>query len=281
MRVRAGPYAQIRQVAPVRQVVVATHPRQRPVGYFVVPIARLPHRILRHNIHIRRQVRVRLRHPPVRYPALHWRAALQRQAVHRQVRRRKLKRPVKRPPPLLQTLARQPIHQINADVGKARIRRHAIGVRRRRRAVPPAQRCKQPVVKALNAYAQPVHAAIQVRAELVRREVPRICLQRNLSVRQNAKRRADCPHHARYILRRQIRRRPAPEEHAAHSPRITRARRRKPAPQRDFGSQRIPVGGHQRLYRGVCVEVAVRAFGFAERDMHIQRDFGGGIRHSI
>ena len=222
-------------------------------------------------IHIGGQVGIGFRDFALLRPEAHGRAFLQRQRVERHVFRRQGGQPRNRVFPLGEALMGQAIHQIEVDVaetgGAGRLERldGAVG------SVAAAQELQQAVVEALYADAQPVHALPQQPAAGGGIQVAGVGFDGDLGPRADGEGVRGCVQNGGNVAVGQIRGGAAAEEHSAHG----RAAQRLP-PEPQLAGHRLAEAAHLPLDALVGVEVAIGAFGLAERHVHIQPHAGRG-----
>ena len=132
------------------------------------------------------------------------------------------------------------------------------------RTVYAAEALQQRIVEALHAQAQSVHARMKPYIELLRRQRTGVGLQRDLRVPRDEHDRTKPVQLHRDVLRRNQRRRAAPEKDAAHLVCAQRVR-----PRRRFAAERfkiiVPLPFPARKGR----KIAIGALANAEGHMHI------------
>ena len=264
---RAGADAQVRQAAPVGEVVDALPARLRPVRYLVLPQSRFRERRLRAEVHLRRKIRVGLGRPSEAHVRLQRGAGFQRESVSGEVVRAQPDGLLDGALPHGDRLPGQAEHEVDAHVVEPRVAGVARGLRGACGVVASSEHREFGVVERLHPDGDAVEARIAHGGEAFGGAVAGVRLQRRLGVDRQPEGGADRIHQAPEVGRREVGGRAAAEEDAGER-RSVEPR----APLLDLASERRHVGGHERLDARVGVEVAVGALGLAEGDVHVERE---------
>ncbi len=164
------------------------------------------------QVHVRGLVVGRLRPGRARHRVLERRVGVELEQVQRQMVGRERDRLVHGPQPGRERLARQPEHQVEAEIRKPGGPRLADRRARARGIVHPAKTPQFVVVERLHAEADAIHAGGEKALEARRRRRLRIGLERDFGVGRQRERLAAGADEARDFFRFEQRRRAAAEE---------------------------------------------------------------------
>lgn len=167
----------------------------------------------------------------------------------------------------VERLLRQRIHQVEVEIVEAGLLRgphRAFGIAA---GMDAAEALQATVVEGLHAEAEPVHPGLAVAGERTMLDRAGIGLQGDFRVRREAQARAGKLQETVDCIRREQRGRAAAEEHGLHG--AAPGQRQVEVKVRD---QRIDISIElQRAALFMRVEIAVRAFAHAPRQVHVQR----------
>ena len=169
--------------------------------------------------------------------------------------------------PSVEVEARQAVHEIDAQIGAARVARRLERGSRAARVMEPAEPRENRVVEGLHAEAQPIHAAGAIALELRAGHALGITFDGDLGVGDDVEPGADPIEHRRQRLGLHERRRAAAEE---DRPQPDPRRPRQRSEQIDLALDRLEVADHGPVLERRRIEAAVPAPLRAERHMHVQ-----------
>ena len=261
----AGAQRQVLSTLPVRQVVLASPARQRPVRDLILLVARAGQPLLGPLVLVGLRVGIGRWRAAAFDVARQWRPLLHRQRVEREMLRPQRQRILHALLPALHRLLRQAEDEVQVHVVEPGRPRRAEGLPGVLRGVEPVERAQLVVVEALYAQAEAVEAEIEQPAQVRLVDRAWVRLQRHLRVRCDIEDSAKARHDRAVIVEGREAGRAAAEEERCYWAAGGGA-----APELRFVHQRLRVRRYQVLLSRVGVEVAVAALGGAEGDVDVE-----------